>query len=756
MRLTWLVALAPFVAILLVLSPYLWPLDRGPTSEFSDIHHYHAPMAELLAAGLHRDGELPRWNPEDFAGMPVIGDPQSEIYNPLQWPILWRPSVHAFGVLIVVYTLAGAAGFLLYARMLRLTAVAAAAGAVAFALGGKLLMHLVLPGHTVFAPFFLVPVLLAMLHRLANEPRARLIAMTASLIGLLVVSLHPQVLFYAACAVAPIVLATISDAPRPRRAFAAAAAATLLGAAVAAVHVLPVVAFHREFSRGQAAFFEAGRASENIGPGSGWFTDVVSGASAAAGTVLWESHYFVGGVTLALAGIGLFAWPRGHPRRRVAWLYGAVALVLLLFGLGASGGIEPVVRALPGFALFRIPARALIVLGLAMAVLCALGVEALIAAPRDRRRIVAGAAAAVALVLLLLTGAGGAHVAAFALAVAGAALLDRRAWAPLGGMLLIAALAVDTAIVVAPYVRTAPEREIGRPAPGVVLPRDLDHATRIAELQRAVADPGIPQLTVRRRTLETLAGFNPLIPWRFVLYASAAGGFDPLAYPFDVQIVLLARATPVLLDLLGVTHVLSPPSEEGRPWHWDRNTTAFPRAYFVPEPIVVDEGRDESLVARERDALRRLAEIDPRAQVLLHGREADDALAELRRSTDAFEPFRPVALTDRRPNELTLDVRLDHPGILVLNEPFFPGWHAHVDGRDTPVLRANVLFRALALEPGAHHVQLEFSPASWRVGWWISVAAIAIVVALAVGGSRSAHVLLPRLARIRRPAITAI
>ena len=36
---------------------------------------------------------------------------------------------------------------------------------------------------SVFAPFFLVPLLLAMLHRLANRPRAGPIAATASIVG---------------------------------------------------------------------------------------------------------------------------------------------------------------------------------------------------------------------------------------------------------------------------------------------------------------------------------------------------------------------------------------------------------------------------------------------------------------------------------------------------------------------------------------------------------------------------------------------
>ena len=75
---------------------------------------------------------------------------------------------------------------------------------------------------------------------------------------------------------------------------------------------------------------------------------------------------------------------------------------------------------------------------------------------------------------------------------------------------------------------------------------------------------------------------------------------------------------------------------------------------------------------------------------------------------------------------------LDRPGILVLNEPFFPGWRAHDGARELPILRANVLFRALALSPGTHHLSLEFAPPAWRIGWWISLGTAALVFGLGI------------------------
>jgi hypothetical protein len=737
---TWVLPLVlralPVLAVLFLLAPYLWPLDRAPTSPFSDIHHYHAPMMQLLADGLRRDGELPRWNVQDFAGMPTLGDPQTQMYNPLQWPFLLRPSLHAFGPLIVVYALAGAAGFLLYAWALGISDAGAAAGAVAFTFGGALLLHLVLPGHTVFAPFFLVPLLLATLHRVANAPRPRRVAAGAALVGLLAVSLHPQLLFYSGCIIAVICAATARRAPHRGHALAAVAAAAFLGLALAAVHLLPIGAFASEFSRGQAALFDPSEATADMSPGAGWFADVVSGRDAAPDAEInWETHYYLGGVTLALALIGLCAWPRRHERRHLVWLHGAIALVLLLFGLDRAGGIAPWLGRLPGFAYFRIPSRALVLLGLPVGLLVALGVDALARAPVRRCRVIAGTACVLALVLLAATHADGVHVLTLAIAAAGAACMSGSTGtrAGVGALLVVGAVAVDSAALVAPYIQTAPETTIGGLARGVVLPDDVAGAIRVAELERGAVEPGIPEIAVRRHGLETLAGFNPLIPWRFVLYASYAAGFDPFQDHFDVAVPLLAREEPVLFDLLGVTHILHPPSESVRTWHWERSAGAFPRAYLVPGPIVMPEDEDKTPIERDVAALERLAALDPRTHVLLHGPAAEATLTAIDAGPGTeLEAYRPVPLATRTANHLALDVRLERPGILVLNEPFFPGWNASDGGHAIPVLRANVLFRALALAPGQHHITLEFAPSAWRVGWWISLGAAALTLALAV------------------------
>src|SRR5688572_17368329 len=82
---------------------------------------------------------------------------------------------------------------------------------------------------------------------------------------------------------------------------------------------------------------------------------------------------YVGIVGAVLAMVGLVAGPR-----RITWLLGAIAFVALVLALGQFEPLYPVLyRVVPGLALFRVPARWLIVYSFVVSMLVGLGVQAL-------------------------------------------------------------------------------------------------------------------------------------------------------------------------------------------------------------------------------------------------------------------------------------------------------------------------------------------------------------------------------------------
>lgn len=70
-------------------------------------------------------------------------------------------------------------------------------------------------------------------------------------------------------------------------------------------------------------------------------------------------------------------------------------------------------------------------------------------------------------------------------------------------------------------------------------------------------------------------------------------------------------------------------------------------------------------------------------------------------------------------NSIRTEIRVtaDHPGWLILSDAWYPGWNVRVDGKNTPVLRANVLFRAVEVPAGTHQVLIQYQPLSFYLGF---------------------------------------
>jgi hypothetical protein len=127
-------------------------------------------------------------------------------------------------------------------------------------------------------------------------------------------------------------------------------------------------------------------------------------------------------------------------------------------------------------------------------------------------------------------------------------------------------------------------------------------------------------------------------------------------------------------------------------------------------------------VADDDAALDLLAQssFDPKQTVALEGQFG------LQPPKGALEGEK-VEVLEFGPERVHLKAEVSEPAVLVLADAFYPGWRAVVDGEPAPIIRANLMFRAVMLGPGSHDVLLSYEPLSWHLGLIVSVATLALV-----------------------------
>lgn len=80
---------------------------------------------------------------------------------------------------------------------------------------------------------------------------------------------------------------------------------------------------------------------------------------------------------------------------------------------------------------------------------------------------------------------------------------------------------------------------------------------------------------------------------------------------------------------------------------------------------------------------------------------------------------------------VTIDVASETGGILTLADVYYPGWHASVDGVETPVLRTYTTLRGVVVGAGTHRIEFTFYPGTFYALLWMSWGLLAGMVGTA-------------------------
>ncbi|MFT5285706.1 MAG: hypothetical protein ACI8TQ_001873, partial [Planctomycetota bacterium] len=134
-------------------------------------------------------GEMPLWNPHNYAGHPIAAVPTGGLFWPLHWFYFAFPTwnYHAWSAFLRI-TLTGLF-MLLFLREIGTARLPATLGAIAFALCGFSIVWLNHP-HTQVSMF--LPLLLYFVERASTRPNLRMVGLLAPIIALVFLGSHLQ------------------------------------------------------------------------------------------------------------------------------------------------------------------------------------------------------------------------------------------------------------------------------------------------------------------------------------------------------------------------------------------------------------------------------------------------------------------------------------------------------------------------------------------------------------------------------------
>ncbi len=736
-----------------------WPWLSGAVTIPWDAKSQFFPPLQFLAASL-ATGQSPFWTPNIFAGWPLISDPQSLFFSPLHVLLAYfdrAPSFRAADSITFAYLFLGGAGIILYFRDRGWHAAGALVAALTFAFGVSASSRLQHTSEIIDLAYFALT--LWLLARALSRSSLLTGAAAGILAGLLAVG-RDQVALVSLYVLAGFVLAhwignddwrkSVRESVKPLSAI------VVLAVLAAAVPVAMTAILAARSNRPEIAWGLT--VAGSLHPGhllTFAFPDLFRAMTPAdadywgPGTSPWKAA--LGGNPVNLAkNMGLlyagalplvvtvsFGVVRGLAWSRDIRFFSIAAGVVLLYALGChTPAFHAMYELLPGVMLFRRPADATFVLGALVAVIAGYLVHRWLedSVPRatriqqaiERAIPVALAATAFALAHAVVTAKFAIEPVASALAFTGGAIVTlfyaRRlqAAAPLAAVLLLTVfMAADLAWNNRPHMSTGlPPQNFEALRPDTwdetvrLLKEELDAAAAPDRRDR-VELVGIgyhwPNLCMIQGCDHVL-GHNPL---RLKSFNDATNAYDTVANWKDRRFSpLFPSYRSAFADLFGLRFIaVSVPVEKVDPSlkpgdlklvARTRDAYVYENPHALPRVMLLTDWRIANFDGLVKNGWP--PDVDPGRTVLL--KKAPLGL----RATTVAGGSGSARVARYANTEVDVEVEAPSGGILLLNDVWHPWWRATVDGTPARIMKANVIFRAVAVPAGKHTVRFTFHP----------------------------------------------
>ena len=702
------------------------------TFYFRDFGFFGYPLAHY-----HRQsfwsGEIPLWNPLNNCGLPFLAQWNTLVLYPGSLFYLLLPPSWSLGIFCLLHLwLAGVGMYLLACRWTACRLAASVAG-VAYALNGLSLNCLMWPNNV--AALGWMPLVLLSVER-AWRTGGRHWVGAVVLGGVQMLTGAPEIILFTWLIVVVMAMPElVRDRQRRVRFLLRLGMILFLVTALTAAQLLPFFELLRHSQR-NVLFADASWSM----PGTGWanfFVPLFRTFLSRQGVYYqndqyWTASYYSGIAVFALACVGsvcVKTW-------RVRVLAG-LALLGAILAMGDDGFVYGLLRrVVPQLGAMRYPIKFVVLAVFTLPLLAAFGVRQLNIPARalgSRARRVAAICYGAFLLLIGLilwfahhyplpnedwtaTLQSGLSRSLFLTLILGTICFRLRLPARarlFAGVALLTMIGLD---VLTHMPRQNPTVSRVALEPGITTLQKLVPRPRHGESRAMLT----PEADVRLRHGGLSSPIHDYLASRQGLFSNCnllenipkVNGFYSLYLRESADIwALIYQQTntfaPALHDFLCVSQITAP----GEVFEWQSRPSRLPFATFGQGPVFADA----------RVTLQALAQtnFNPLAEVYLPA-ETEGFLEAVGPAAGRIESARFTA------HRAEVTVLAESPGLLVISENHYGPWQCDVDGKRTPMWRANHAFQALVVPPGDHEIILLYRDTRFLSGVIISIASLLV------------------------------
>jgi len=747
------------------LVPALAILVSGQTLVWRDSSKLFQPTRPLVVEAL-RNFQLPLWNPYEVLGIPLFAQLMHGVLHPVSVIGAFLFPQAGMDVFITIYIMLAALGTTALARLLGTSYGAAALAGLGYGLSGYVLG---MSSNTQYlcaaatAPWCIAGI------RMAGEGRRFGVVIAATATAALHFAGDPQWTIIAL--LLGLALAAEADAGCGSR---KALTGIAIGTALAGIQLIPTMLFLHETSRGAGLdaldrmqwALPPWRIIEFIAPG--FF------GSPGMGLTKWPVFMWLGG--LARPGLEMPFVPSVHigtgilllaaagvMQSRMSRILAILSLIALWLALGTNLGAEQLTHFLPVWGKFRYAEKMVGPLTLCLSLLAACGAEHLARRPSRLYSLIAGASGLACLALALFL----ANRQGFEMVFMGISAHDAGGHVRhnLAGGLAQAGcvLLAFSALISAARRWTAVRSHFSLAAAGLVFMQLLFSASyALHSGTRNILDPfPLAEITTGGEPTRILTPFeeNYHYPKGIDEFDAQTGGQSHMGAPsynvpshidqfntyiglrprhFDLLITTLNRQFGIqsvtALRRFSLTHVIVK-----NPYSANETEVAIAASgggvkilenpewdftvWKVPHRPWATFAEKVMLVPGEKEALETLTTM----------LERGDSSVVLEGATPAADlGTGSILASTRGSNYLRIEAISKGDGILIVNDAYWPGWRAKIDGREVPIWRADYLVRAVPWPSGKHVLEMAYEPREIRIGLFVSMVGVLALIAIAI------------------------